>query len=250
MSILAGKVAIVTGSSRGIGRETAKRLARDGASVVANYVNKVGDARTVVRAIEDEGGTAVSIQADISSLDDIRRLYRETISHFGSLDILVANAGYCAFSPVAETSEAEFDRIYSTNVKGTFFCMQQALAHMSDGGRVICISTIGTVLNLPGGAAYFGSKAAIEQFCRIMAKEVAPRGITVNVISPGFIDTEMLQTSLADDPTTTAEVLNMTPLQRFGLPKDIADTVAFLASPDANWITRQNLPVDGGIISR
>jgi 3-oxoacyl-[acyl-carrier protein] reductase len=121
---------------------------------------------------------------------------------------------------------------------------------MRDGDRIICISTIGTVLNLPGGAAYFGSKAAGEQFCRVLAKDVAPRGITVNVISPGFVDIEMLQTSLAGDPTVTAQLVGMAPMERLGRPKDIADTTAFLVGPEANWITRQNLPIDGGIVSR
>lgn len=250
MGALTDKVAVVTGSSRGIGRETAERLARDGAHVVVNYVSNDVEATAVVRSIEASGGTAFAIRADISNINDVKRLFDDSRAHFGRLDILVANAGYCVFSPLAETTEAEFDRIYQTNAKGTFFCMQQALAHMADGGRIICVSTIGTLLNMPGGAAYFGSKAAVEQFCRVVAKEVAPRGITVNVVSPGFIDTEMLQGSLADDPTMAEQLIRMTPLERLGRPKDIADTIAFLAGPDANWITRQNLPVDGGIVSR
>ncbi len=122
---------------------------------------------------------------------------------------------------------------------------------MADGGRIVCVSTIGTVLNLPGGACYFGSKAAVEQYCRVLAKEVAPRGITVNAISPGFIETDMLRDTMGEgESDASAQLIGMTPLARFGQPKDIADAIAFLVGPDAGWITRQNFPVDGGIISR
>jgi len=204
MNPLTGKVAFITGSSRGIGRAAAMRFARDGAAVVVNYRSDAAAASAVVSAVVASGGTAIAIQADIAKVDDIKRLFRDALARLGRLDILVANAGYCAFSPLAEMSEAEFDRTYATNTKGTFFCIQEGLAHMGDGGRITCVSTIGTVLNLPGGAAYFGSKAAVEQFCRVVAREVAPRGITVNVISPGFIDTEMLQVSLDSDPGARA----------------------------------------------
>jgi len=248
MNTLAGKVAVVTGSSRGIGRATAERLARDGASVVINYATTADEANAVVDTIVTHGGNALAIHADIARLDDIRRLFRETIERLGILDILIANAGYSVFKPLADITEEDFDQTYALNAKGTFFCLQEALRHMSDGGKIVCISTIGTELNVPGGSCYFGSKAAVEQFCRVLAKEVAARGITVNVVSPGFTETQMLLANMG--PDARQELMNVTPLARLGHPDDIADAIAFLVSHAARWITRQNLAVDGGIISR
>ncbi len=248
MKPLSGKVAIVTGASRGIGRATAERLAQDGATVVINYARSDGEAADVVAAISARGGTALAIQADIRVLDDIRRLFRATSERYGRLDILVANAGVSRFKPMAEITEEDFDLMFAVNAKGTFFCLQEALGYIADGGRLICVSTIGTVLNVPGGTCYFGSKAALEQFCRTLAKEVAPRGITVNVVSPGFTATEMLLSTM--NPEVHRELIEMTPLQRFGQPAEIAEVIAFLAGDGARWVTRQNLPVDGGIISR
>ena len=151
MNGLRGKVAIVTGASRGIGRATAERLARDGASVVVNYAVSADEARAVVRAIEGDGGTAIAVQADIAKLEEIASLFRETVARLGRLDILVANAGYACFKPLAEITEEDFDRTYALNAKGTYFCLKEALRHMADGGRIVCVSTIGTILNLPGG---------------------------------------------------------------------------------------------------
>lgn len=248
MKILNGKIAIVTGASRGIGRATAERLARDGATVVINYASSVKEAETVVEGIKERGGHATAIQADVAKLDDIRRLFQETQSRFERLDILVANAGYSCFKPLTDITEEDFERTYTLNAKGTYFCLQEALRYMGEGGRIVCISTIGTVLNVPGGTCYFGSKAAVEQFCRTVAKEVAPRGITVNVVSPGFTETQMLLANMA--PDVRRELIEMTPLHRLGQPEDIADVIAFLVSEQGRWLTRQNIAADGGIISR
>lgn len=245
---LIGKVAIVTGASRGIGRATAERLARAGASVVVNYATSSAEANAVVEAIKAQDGKALALQADIARLEDIGRLFRETVARLGRLDILVANAGYSCFKPLEETTEEDFDRTYALNTKGTYFCLQAALRHMTDGGRIVCVSTIGTVLNLPGGACYFGSKAAVEQFCRTLAKEVAPRGITVNVVSPGFTETAMLLANM--DSEARRNLIEMTPLHRLGQPEDVAEVIAFLVSEPARWVTRQNIAADGGIISR
>jgi len=251
MNALTGKVAVVTGASRGIGRATAERLAEDGASVVVNYATSAEEANGVVEAIEAQGGKALAIQADLAKLEDIRRLFREAIGRLNRLDIFVANAGYSCFKPMEETTEEDFDRTYSLNAKGTYFCLQEALRHMVDGGRIVCVSTIGTVLNLPGGSCYFGSKSAVEQFCRVLAKEVAQRNITVNVVSPGFTETKMMsdifETMDADVPR---QLIEMTPLRRFGQPEEIAEVIAFLVSERGRWITRQNIAADGGIISR
>ncbi len=248
MNTLEGKVAVVTGASRGIGRATAELLAHHGAAVVINYATSSEEANMVVEAIKAQGGKALAIQADIAKLKDIRRLFQETIQHFERLDIVVANAGYSCFKPLEEITEDDFDQTYAINAKGTYFCLQEALRHMADGGKIVCISTIGTELNLLGGSCYFGSKAAVEQFCRVVAKEVAPRGITVNVVSPGFTETHMLLANLGSDARRA--LIEMTPLHRLGQPEDIAEAIVFLVGPGARWITRQNLAVDGGIISR
>ena len=251
MTNLHGKVAVVTGASRGIGRAIALRLAQDGARVVVNYAHNHGAARDTVDAITEAGGQALAVQADIASRAAIRHLFDTALSHYGRLDILVANAGYAVFKPLADISEEDFDATYGVNARGTFFCMQEALRHLGDGGRIVCISTIGTLLNMPGGACYFGAKAAVEQFCRVAAREVAARGITINAVSPGFTDTDMLRATLAEgEPDAAAQLINMTPLARLGEGRDIAAVVAFLVGPDAAWMTRQNLAVDGGIVSR
>ncbi len=249
MKTLEGQVAVVTGASRGIGRAIAERLAADGASIVVNFVHDGQAANEVVAGIRAAGGTALAVQADVAVLADIDRLFDNAQTRLGRLDILIANAGYAAFKPLTDITEADFDRTYGINAKGTFFCMQRAIRDMADGGRIVAISTIGTVLNMPGGACYFGSKAAVEQFCRVAAREVAARGITVNTLSPGFIRTDMLNSTLTD--AGMQETLEqLAPLSRLGEPADIADAVAFLVSRDARWITRQNLAVDGGVISR
>jgi 3-oxoacyl-[acyl-carrier protein] reductase len=248
MDTLRGKVAVVTGASRGIGRATAERLAKDGAAVVVNYATSAEEAVAVVEGIEAHGGKAVAVQADIAKLEDIRRLFRETMRRLDRLDILVANAGYSCFKPMEDITEEDFDRTYALNAKGTYFCLQEALRHMVDAGRIVCVSTVGTVLNVPGGTCYFGSKAAVEQFCRTLAKEVAPRGITVNVVSPGFTETQMLLATMT--PDACRNFIEMTPLHRLGQPEEIAEVIAFLASERGRWINRQNLAADGGIISR
>ena len=248
MSALAGKVAVITGASRGIGRATAERLARDGASVVINHAVSDEEAKAAVREIEMQGGKAIAIQADIARLDDIARLFREAVARLGRLDIMVANAGYACFKPFAEITPKDFDRTYALNARGTYFCLKEALRHMADGGRIVCISTIGTVLNVPGGACYFGSKAAVEQFCRTLAKEVAPRAITVNVVSPGFTETAMLLANI--DDAARRDLVATTPLGRLGQPEEIAEVVAFLVSDPGRWINRQNIAADGGIVSR
>ncbi len=250
MGALIGKVAIVTGASRGIGRATAERLAKDGASVVVNYATSAEEAHGVVEAIEAQGGRALAIQADLAKLEDIRLLFREAAQRLDRLDIFVANAGYSCFKPMEETTEEDFDRTYSLNAKGTYFCLQEAV-RMVDGGRIVCVSTIGTVLNLPGGSCYFGSKGAVEQFCRVIAKEVAQRNITVNVVSPGFTETKMMSDIFETmDPNVLRELIEMTPLRRFGQPEEIAEVIAFPVSEQGRWVTRQNIAADGGIISR
>jgi len=250
MAELDGKVAIVTGGSRGIGRAVAVNLAASGATVVVNYRTHGDAAAAVVAAIEQAGGTAVAIAADISCSEQTDALFAQTLDRFGQLDILVANAGRSVFAPLVEVTEQEFDRTFAVNAKGTFLCLRQAANVIADHGRIVCVSTIGTVLNLPGGAIYFASKAAIEQFCRILALELAPRGVTVNIVSPGFTDTDMLDATGIREPAVLEKIIGMTPLARLGQPAEVAAAIGFLVAPQAGWITRQNLPADGGIISR
>jgi len=212
------------------------------------HKNRGVQAAIVVEGIETAGGSAVAIQADVSALDAVASLVERTLAHWGRLDIFVANAGRTCFKPLQDIDEQTFDQVFALNAKGTFFCLQAAARHLADGGRIVCVSTIGTVLGLPGGACYFGSKAAVEQFCRVLGRELAPRGITVNVVSPGFTATRMLNASL--DETARAGVIDMTPLGRIGQANEVADVIAFLASDDARWVTRQNLAADGGVVAR
>ncbi|MGH7254627.1 MAG: SDR family NAD(P)-dependent oxidoreductase, partial [Nitrospirales bacterium] len=188
MGSLTEKIAIVTGASSGIGRAIAERLAQNGATVVVNYGKSADKAKQVVAGIEAKGGKAVAIQADMSKIADVRRLVRETVQRFGRLDILVNNAGMVIFKPLAETTEQEFDQIVALNAKGPYFAMQEAAKVIENGGRIVNISTDGTHLGFAGVTAYLGTKAALEQFTKGLAHELAPKGVTVNTVSPGFTE--------------------------------------------------------------
>jgi 3-oxoacyl-[acyl-carrier protein] reductase len=239
------KVAIVTGASRGIGRAIALRLAEEGLAVIVNYVQRADQAQAVVDAILASGGNALAIQADMTQLADIRRLFKQTLEHFGRLDVLVNNAGGAiTFSPIADTSEMDFDRTFALNAKGPFFAMQEAAKVMSDGGRIINISSGGTAMPSANTAAYIGSKAALEQFAFVLSKELGSRAITVNVVSSGVTETD----GLVAPPEMVAWLKNTTPLGRLGQPDDIAAVVAFVASEAAGWITGQNIRATGGLV--
>lgn len=242
MGSLKGKVAIVTGASNGIGRGIAERLAQDGATVVVNYAKSADKAKQVVAGIEAKGGKAVAIQADMSKVADARRLVKDAVKQFGRLDILVNNAGDFLAKPLAETTEEEFDRLFALNAKGPYFAMQEAAKAIADGGRIVNISTDGTHLGFSGATVYLGSKGALEQFTKGLAHELAPRGVTVNTVSPGFTETGMMA-----EPFRTVGI-QMSPLKRIGTPQDIADVVAFAVSEDARWLTGQNLHAGGGVV--
>jgi len=244
MSSLTNKVAIVTGSSDGIGRAIAERLAQDGATVVVNYGKSADKAKQVVADIEAKGGKAVAVQADMSKVGDAGRLVKDTVKRFGRLDILVNNAGMFMLKPLAEMTEEEFDRMFALNAKGPYFALQEAAKVIQEGGRIVNISTDGTHSGFGGATAYLGSKGALEQFTKGLAHELAPKGVTVNTVSPGYTITAMLP----PDPTFRQIGEQASPLKRLGTPKDIADVVAFIVSEEARWLTGQNIHAGGGVV--
>ncbi len=245
MSSLAGKVAIMTGASRGIGRAIALKLAEQGAFVTVNYAGNAQKAQEVVAEIEKLGSKAIAVQADISKVTEIQKLFDQTIETFGKVDILVNNAGAIVYKPIIEVTEAEFDQIFAVNVKGTYFTCQQAAHRMADGGRIINFSSTTTAMMLPTYSAYVGTKGAVEQITRIVAKELGSRGITVNVISPGPTDTELFRQGKTEEQIN--RLAQASALGGLGQVQDIADVVAFLASDEARWITGQNIRVNGGV---
>ena len=242
MTSLNGKVAIVTGASSGIGQAIAERLAADGAIVVVNYLRSESKARAVVAGIQGKGGKAVAVQADMSVVADARRLIVETVAQFGRLDILVNNAGKFVPKPFADTTEADLDALINLHAKGPYFAMQEAAKVLSEHGRIINISSAGTKLHYYGATAYLGSRGALEQFTQGIAQELAPRGITVNTVAPGFTDTGILT-----DPYRQMGI-QLSPFKRLGRPEDIAEVVAFLVSEQARWVTGQTIQAGGGIV--
>ncbi|MBV9866221.1 MAG: SDR family oxidoreductase [Abitibacteriaceae bacterium] len=242
---LANKVAVVTGASRGIGRAIALRLAEDGAAVVVNYKNSGDAAQAVVQEIESQGGRAVALQADVANLSDVRRLFEEVERTFAHIDILVNNAGWADFKPLENITEEHFDTLFNLNVRGLLFTTQEAVKRMNDQGRVINISSGITRANAAGGSVYSGSKAAVEAFTRCWAAELGPRGITVNTVSPGMTQTDLMTEVIPAESLDA--MIAQTPLGRLGQPADIADVVAFLCSDEARWLTAQNLLVNGGV---
>ncbi|MER9685561.1 SDR family oxidoreductase [Mesorhizobium sp. M0139] len=238
---LQGKTALVTGSSRGIGRAIAEGLASKGAAVVVNYVGNHEAADEVVAAIAGRRGKAIAIQADISSVSDIHRLFDEAESEFGAIDIVVANVGVAVIKPLTEATEADFDHVFGTNAKGTFFVLQEAARRVRNGGRIIAVSTGGTKMFFTQTALYLGSKGAVEQFVRVLSRELGPRGITVNALSPGFTDTDLLP------ERDRAVAAGMSPFGRIGAPRDVADVAVFLASDEARWLTGENIQAGGGV---
>ncbi|WP_410512669.1 SDR family oxidoreductase [Paenibacillus sp. BR2-3] len=243
---LQGKVALVTGSSRGIGRKVAEQLAGLGASVIINYSSSPQQAQEVVEGIEAKGGAAAAIQADISQPAQIERLFQESIALYGKLDIVVNNAGIMINKSIAEATEQDFDKQFAINVKGTYFSCQQAFRHLEQGGRIINFSTSVNGHMFPAYSIYAGTKGAVEQFTRQLAKEFGAKGITINAIAPGPVSTELFLEGKSEQQLENLKKSNA--LGRLGETEDIAKVVSFLAGPDSQWITGQTIRVNGGFI--
>ncbi|HEY0473256.1 MAG TPA: SDR family oxidoreductase [Kribbella sp.] len=243
---LDGRSALVTGGSRGIGAAIVRRLAADGAEVTFTFKSNESAAEEVVTSVKSAGGRACAVQADQADLAKLPEIFAVATESTGGLDILVCNAGAAVVGPIADVTEAAYDDFMAANVKGPFFTLQHAGTVLRDGGRVINLSTLNTALPGPGISLYAASKAALEQFAAVAAREYGSRGITVNCVSPGATDTDLFRDS--NPPGAAAEVIGITALGRLGQPADIADVVAFLAGPDGRWITGQNLRVTGGLL--
>ena len=243
MKSLTGKVAIITGSSKGIGRGIAERLAHDGAAVAINYAHDDEKAQDVVTSINQNGGKAIAIQGDISKITDIESLFKSTIEQLGKVDILVNNAGVGKTGTIAEVTEEDYEAVFSINVKGVLFALQQAAKKIQDNGRIINVSSTTTVYPSPGLAIYAASKNAIKMFTEILAQEIGDRGVTVNTILPGPTIPGMFDNMPQE---VHEQAANSSPFNRIGRTEDIADVVAFLASDDARWITAQHIIANGG----
>ncbi|MBB3428889.1 MULTISPECIES: 3-oxoacyl-ACP reductase family protein [Rhizobium] len=243
MTKLSGKTALVTGASRGIGAAIAKRLAADGATVAITYTKGADAAAQVVKEIETAGGKAIAIQADAADAKAVSAAVEQTVSTFGNLDILVNNAGTAIPKPFEEATLEEMDRVIDINLRGVFIATQAALKHLRDGGRIISIgSCVGERMGTPGLVAYAATKGAVKMFTQGLAREVGTRGITVNNIQPGPIDTDL---NPAAGDWAEPQLAN-TALKRYGHVDDIAAMVAFVAGPEASYITGTSLTVDGG----
>lgn len=247
MNKLAGKVALVTGASKGIGAAIARDLAAEGAAVVVNYVSSQAGADAVVADITDAAGRAAAMQGDVSNAADARRLVEATVEQFGRLDILVNNSGVYEFSPLADITEAHYHRQFNTNVLGLLLVSQAAAAHMSDGGSIINISSVVTRIAPPNSAVYSGTKGAVEAITGVLSQELGPRRIRVNAVSPGMVETEGAQTAGIIGSEMAAASVAETPLGRLGQPHDIATVVTFLASDDSYWLSGENLTAAGGM---
>jgi len=248
MGKLAGKVALVTGASKGIGAAIAQHLAAEGAAVVVNYASSRADAERVVAAIRGKGGEAVAVQGDVAREDDVKRLFGEAKQAYGRLDVLVNNAGVYRFVPLEESGVDEFQRQFGTNVLGTILAAREALALFgTGGGSIINIGSVVSTLAPPETVIYSATKGAVDVITRVLAHELAGRGIRVNSINPGGVDTEGTRAAGVVGSDFEKSIVAQTPLGRFGQPDDIAKVAVFLASDDSGWITGEALVASGGM---
>ena len=245
MNNLSNKVILVTGASKGIGAEVAKKLAEAGAKVIVNFAGSKADADNVVETIKNNGGEAIAVQADVSKSEDVKNLFDQSIAHFGKIDVLVNNAGIMITKPIQETTDEDFDRQFSINVKGVFNTLREASARLADNGSIINFSTSVNRLMLPGYGTYVATKSAVEQLTRVFSKEIGHRGINVNSVSPGPTATALFLNGKPQELIDRLASLN--PFGRIAETDDIANVVVFLASDEAKWINAQNIGVNGGM---
>jgi len=239
------KVAIVTGASRGIGVEIAKRLSADGLAIVVNYANSASEAEALVAELIDNGGQAIAVKANVANADEVRAMFDVTEQKLGKVDVLVNNAGIMKTMPVADTSDELYEQTFAINTRGTFNTLREASTRMNDGGRIINFSSSALALNIPGYAIYNATKAAVESFTHVFAKELRGRKITVNAVAPGPVATDLFLNGKTDEQIQN--FAKMPPLERLGQPEDIANVVSFLAGPESGWINGQILRANGGL---
>ena len=247
MSKLQGKVALVTGASKGIGAAIAKALAAEGASVAVNYASSQAGAEAVVAAIVAAGGTAVAVGGDVSQAAEAKGIVEGAVAAFGRLDILVNNSGIYAFAPIEAVSEEQFHAMFGVNVLGLLLVTQAAAAHLGEGGAIINIGSGVTSLTPPMSAVYSATKGAVDAITGVLARELGPRRIRVNSINPGIVDTEGTQAAGFAGTDFEKALVAQTPLGRAGRPEDIAKAAVFLASDDAGWVTGEKIIVSGGL---
>ena len=245
---LTGKVAVVTGASKGIGAGIAKQFASEGAAVVVNYASDKQGADRLVDEISKRGGKALAIQANVAKKTDVERLFAEADKTFGKIDIVVNNAGVYEFVPLEEVTELQFHRMFDTNVLGMLLATQEALKHFNpDGGSIVNIGSLASVLTPPTGVVYNATKAAVDAITRTLAKELGPRKIRVNAINPGMVITEGVITGGFHESDFRTMLESQTPLGRVGQTDDIAPAAVFFASDDSKWITGETLVIAGGL---
>ncbi|MEA1647621.1 glucose 1-dehydrogenase [Nitrospirillum sp. BR 11164] len=247
MGKLTGKVAVVTGASKGIGAGIAKALAAEGAAVVVNYASSKTGADAVVQAVTAAGGKAIAVQGDVTKVDQAQGLIDAAVKEFGRLDILVNNSGVYEFAAIEEVTEEHYRRIFDVNVLGLLLTTQAAAKHLGEGGSIINISSAVTSVLMPTSAVYTGTKGAVDVITGVLAKELGPRKIRVNAINPGLVETEGTHTAGVVGSDIEHGFVAQTPLGRIGRPDDIAAVAVFLASDDARWLTGERLTASGGL---
>lgn len=248
MSKLAGKVAVVTGASKGIGAGIAKGLAKEGASVVVNYASSKEGADRVVAEITSHGGKAIAVQGDVAQAEDVKRIFAETKKAFGKLDILVNNAGVYQFGALEDITEEQFHRMFNTNVLGLILATQEAVKHFgAEGGSIINIGSTASSLNVPTSAVYTATKSAVDAVTGVLSKELGPKKIRVNSINPGMIETEGVHAAGFIGSDFQKHFEAQTPLGRIGQTDDITPIAVFLASSDSGWLTGETLLASGGL---
>ncbi len=243
---LEGKVAVITGASKGIGARIALDFAQEGAMVVVNYSKSKKEADALVEKIQKNGGKAIAVQADVAVPEEIKKLFSETLKHYGKVDIVVNNAGLYDFKPLEEITPEHFHRHYNLNVLALLLVSQEGVKHMPQGGSIINISSLASTKSLPNTSVYSSTKAAVDSITRILAKELGGRKIRVNAINPGFVETEGVHAAGLYENEFRVQIEKETPLGRIGKPEDISPAAVFLASDDSSWISGETFVISGG----